>query len=117
MYLEQTDEIRVDEGKNQTNIRKQGLEFADVPEMFDGSMLIRVNEREHCGERRYIGFGLVESRLMSVVYTERKHRIETLNRIQSDSVCVGADSFPNEDNLRLELVTRLLVQCHKTLGD
>jgi uncharacterized protein len=61
-----------DEGKNQTNIRKRGLDFADAPEMFDGPMLISVDDREDYGEERYIGFGLVQSRLMVVVYTERK---------------------------------------------
>ena len=61
-----------DEGKNQTNIRKRGLDFTDAPEMFDGPMLIGVDNRQDYGEDRYIGFGLVQSRLMVVVYTERK---------------------------------------------
>ena len=60
-----------DEGKNKTNIRKRGLDFADASKMFNGLMLVSADDRKDYGEQRFIGFGLLQSRLMAVVYTER----------------------------------------------
>jgi uncharacterized protein len=34
-----------DESKNLENVRKHEIDFADVPEMFDGSMLIEPDDR------------------------------------------------------------------------
>jgi hypothetical protein len=39
-----------DEAKRRANIRKHGLDFADVAEMFDGIFLARPDTREDYGE-------------------------------------------------------------------
>jgi len=48
-----------DEAKNLENIRKHRIDFADVPDMFDGSMLVELDERTDYGEDRWIGIGFL----------------------------------------------------------
>jgi uncharacterized protein len=60
-----------DKSKNEANIQKSGLDFADAVQMFDVPMLIKPDARTDYGERRNIGFGLMQGRLMAVVFTER----------------------------------------------
>jgi hypothetical protein len=52
-----TSYIEWDEAKNQSNIRKHGLDFTDAHEMFAGSMLTVLNTRVEYGEDRWIGIG------------------------------------------------------------
>ncbi len=60
-----------DEEKNQANIRKHGLDFADAWEIFAAPMLTALDDRDDYGEDRWIGVGLLRSRVVVVVYTER----------------------------------------------
>ncbi len=59
-----------DETKNQTNIRKHGLSFADAHEVFAAPMLVEEDEREDYGEQRWIGGGFLMCRIVVVVWTE-----------------------------------------------
>ncbi|MFQ5779851.1 MAG: BrnT family toxin [Nitrospiria bacterium] len=61
-----------DEKKNEINIRKHGVDFADASEMFTAPMLVKPDRRKHYGETRYIGLGQIQGRIMVMVYTERK---------------------------------------------
>ncbi|MBI3302142.1 MAG: BrnT family toxin [Deltaproteobacteria bacterium] len=61
-----------DEAKNAENIRKHGIDFADVPAMFDGPMLIELDEREDYGEDRWSGVGFLRNIVAVVVWTERQ---------------------------------------------
>lgn len=61
-----------DDAKNQINIRKHGIDFNDVPDMFNHPMLTR---RDHCLdylEERWVSLGWLKSLLGVVVYTERQ---------------------------------------------
>ena len=49
-----------DEIKNLENIRKHEIDFADVPSMFDGEMLIELDDRFDYGEE-IAGLGSVFS--------------------------------------------------------
>lgn len=60
-----------DEAKNEENIRKHGLDFADAPDIFDSPMFVREDDREHYGEDRWIGVGTLHGRVVVVVFTER----------------------------------------------
>ncbi len=60
-----------DEAKNLENIRKHEIDFADVPLMFDGEMLIELDERFDYGEDRLIGIGFLGPGIALVVWTER----------------------------------------------
>ena len=59
-----------DEGKRDENIAKHGIDFVDVPEVFDGPMLVRLDTRHHYGEDRWIGMGLLRTAVVVVVYIE-----------------------------------------------
>ena len=60
-----------DEAKNQVNIQKHGIDFADVEDMFNHPMLTLVDDREDYGEVRWIGLGWMHSMIGVAVYTER----------------------------------------------
>ncbi len=61
-----------DEAKNLENIRKHRIDFADVPDIFDGSMLVELDERTDYGEDRWIGIGFLGNGVAVVVWTERQ---------------------------------------------
>ncbi|HID63988.1 MAG TPA: BrnT family toxin [Anaerolineae bacterium] len=60
-----------DERKNRINIRKHGLDSADAWEIFTMPMLVALDDREDYGEERWTGIGMLKSRVVVVVYTER----------------------------------------------
>lgn len=59
-----------DPGKNAANIRDHGIALADAIRIFDGPTLERIDQRLDYGEERIIGIGLVENRVVTVVFTE-----------------------------------------------
>jgi uncharacterized protein len=61
-----------DEAKNQINIRKHGIDFRDVPDMFNHPMLIRRDDCPGHDEERWVSLGWLKCLLGVVVYTERQ---------------------------------------------
>lgn len=59
-----------DEQKSQLNIAKHNLDFAGAPEIFRLPLRISLDERQDYGEERWIGIGLLEGRVVVVVFTE-----------------------------------------------
>jgi uncharacterized DUF497 family protein len=53
--------------KNLENICKHRIDFADVPDIFDGSMLVELDERTDYGEDRWIGIGFLRNGVAVVV--------------------------------------------------
>lgn len=64
-----------DESKNQINIRKHGIDFRDVKEMFNHPMLTLLDTCEDYGEDRWIGIGLLRHHVAVVVYVERHYDV------------------------------------------
>jgi uncharacterized protein len=60
------------EAKNQTNIRVHGFDFNDAWKVFAAPMAVALDDREDYGEDRWIGVGLLERRVVVVVFTERE---------------------------------------------
>ncbi len=60
-----------DEGKRRENLRKHGIDFIDVPEIFDGPVLTRLDTRQDYSEDRWVGIGYVHGRVLVVCFTER----------------------------------------------
>jgi len=60
-----------DEDKNQANIRKHRVDFADVPPLFDGPMFVTLDTRKAYGEDRLIGIGLLHTAVVLVVFIEK----------------------------------------------
>ena len=65
-------ECEWDEAKRVANLRKHGIDFADVPTVFDGDMLTVEEDRYSYGEQRFVTFGLLQGRVLAVVHTERE---------------------------------------------
>ena len=63
------------EAKNLENIRKHEIDFADVPEMFEGPMLIELDDRLDYGEDRWFGIGFLGNGVAIVVWTERQNDV------------------------------------------
>lgn len=59
-----------DDCKNEENIRKHGIDFADAVEMFSHPMLTYLDTRTNYGEDRWIGIGLLRNIVAVTVYLE-----------------------------------------------
>lgn len=68
-----------DEKKRLINIRKHGIDFADVPAIFELDTVTVIDDRVDYGETRYQTLGLLKARVILVVHTES----ETVIRIIS----------------------------------
>jgi uncharacterized protein len=55
------------------NIRKHGIDFADVHLMFQSPMLVDIDDRMEYGEERWIGIGPLAVIIAVIVFTERGH--------------------------------------------
>ena len=58
------------EKKCLTNLRKHKIDFADVPEVFRNKTITILDERFDYEEERFVTFGLLQGRVVSVVHTE-----------------------------------------------
>ncbi|MEG4344502.1 BrnT family toxin [Microcoleus sp. A003_D6] len=65
-------EFEWDETKRLTNLSKHGLDFIDVPLVFDGEIVTVEDERFSYGEQRFVTFGLLQGRVVAIVHTERE---------------------------------------------
>ena len=61
-----------DEFKNALNIRKHGIDFIDVADIFNHPMLTFLDDGDNYGEPRWIALGRIHSLIGVVVYTERR---------------------------------------------
>ena len=60
------------QAKNESNIRKHGIDFADVEDMFDYPVLTLLDSRKDYGEERWVAIGRIHDLLCVVAYTERR---------------------------------------------
>jgi uncharacterized DUF497 family protein len=56
-------------GKNRLNRQKHGVDFADVPRMFDQPMVTFLDQKKEYGEDRWVGIGWLSDMLAVVVFT------------------------------------------------
>jgi uncharacterized protein len=59
-----------DERKRQTNVKKHGVDFIDVQELFESDGIILPDERLDYGEPRFIVIGILKNQVVVVAYTE-----------------------------------------------
>ncbi|WP_412768531.1 BrnT family toxin [Leptolyngbya sp. KIOST-1] len=59
-----------DERKNAANIAKHGFDFADADRIFNAPLLVDPDEPTDYGEDRWIGIGLLDGRVIVVVFIE-----------------------------------------------
>jgi len=60
-----------DETKRRINLQQHGIDFADIPNLFIGEIVVLEDDRYDYGEIRFLAFGLLAGRLIAVAYTER----------------------------------------------
>ena len=60
-----------DKKKNAINIKKHGIDFSDVVDIFNHPMLTAVDNSADYDEERWIGIGWLKALVGVVVYTER----------------------------------------------
>jgi len=68
-----------DEQKRQINVKKHGVDFIDVPEVFDGDTVTIPDERFDYGENRFIVIGILKNMVVVVIYTERGDNIRIIS--------------------------------------
>ncbi len=68
-----------DRRKNEANVKKHELDFADAYMVFESPMLVGLDDREDYGEDRWIGIGLMENRVVVIVYTELEDSIRIIS--------------------------------------
>ena len=60
-----------DPSKNARNLRERGLSFADAGPMWNGPMLVWIDNRRDYGEVREIGLGMIDERVVVVGWVTR----------------------------------------------
>lgn len=75
----QTMKFAWDEAKRLSNLEKHGIDFADVPPMFDGDVFTIEDLRFDYGETRYITFGLLQFRVIVVAHTDENNVIRIIS--------------------------------------
>jgi hypothetical protein len=68
-----------DENKRLANLKKHGIDFADVPPMFDGDVFTIEDQRFDYGETRYITFGLLQFRVIVAAHTDENNVIRIIS--------------------------------------
>lgn len=59
-----------DDSKNRLNLHKHGIDFAQAVNIFGAPYLLRVDTRDDYGEDRCVATGLLNNRLITVVFVE-----------------------------------------------
>lgn len=72
-------EFEWDEAKRLTNIDKHGIDFIDVPEVFDGDTVTVEDNRYSYTEQRFVTFGLLQGRVIAVVHTDRGESVRIIS--------------------------------------
>lgn len=80
-----------DEDKNKANIKKHGMSFEEILEVFDDPAFLSGYDEEHSvTEDRYYGVGCLNGVLIIVVFfTERGERTRLISARQADSDLQG----------------------------
>ena len=60
-----------DETKNELNIEKHKIDFYDVPQIFDGPMIVNIDDRMDYGEVQLVGMGFIRTIVAVVVFIEK----------------------------------------------
>jgi len=68
-----------DEDKRLANIRKHGIDFVDVPEIFTRDTVTFIDDRVESDETRYLTLGLLKSRVILVVHTESDETVRIIS--------------------------------------
>jgi uncharacterized DUF497 family protein len=65
-------EFEWDEAKRLANLRKHGIDFIDIPVVFEGDIVTVEDDRFNYGEQRFVTLGWLQGRVVAIVHTERE---------------------------------------------
>ncbi|WIG54243.1 MAG: hypothetical protein OJF61_000029 [Rhodanobacteraceae bacterium] len=65
--------------KRAANLKAPGLDFVDVPRVFEGLTFTFEDDRFTCGEQRFVTLGLLAGTPVSIVHTETEHEIRIIS--------------------------------------
>ena len=89
--------------KNESNVKKHGLDFADACKVFDSPMLVDLGDHQDYGEDRWIGIGFMDnSRVVVVVFTEPEEdvvRIISMRKATTEESDKYEQEFKNQFGL------------------
>ena len=72
-------EFEWDEAKRLANLDKHGIDFIDVPAVFDGDIITVEDSRYSYGEQRFVTFGVLQGRVVAVVHTDRGESVRIVS--------------------------------------
>jgi uncharacterized protein len=72
-------ELEWDEAKNQHNIAKHGIDFADAHRIFASPMVVRSDDRHEYGEQRWIALGNLDGIIVVLVFTRRGNKTRMIS--------------------------------------
>lgn len=72
-------EFEWDKKKNQSNIKKHGIDFNYAKNIFNSIRVTAIDKRKDYGEIRKISIGKIDSHICVVVYTEREDVIRIIS--------------------------------------
>ena len=68
-----------DEAKRRANLRKHGIDFVGIEQVFEGTTVTISDDRFDYGENRFITFGLLEGRVVTIAHTETDRLIRIIS--------------------------------------
>ncbi len=72
-------EISFDPAKRQTALEQRGLDFADAGQIFEGPYFTNEDDRHDYPELRFQTFGLLDGRLVTVIWTPTNFGIRVIS--------------------------------------
>ncbi len=72
-------ECEWDDQKNETNIKKHGIDFEFAQEIFQRSFISKIDARKDYGEVRLLALGSLREFILLVVYTMRGKKIRIIS--------------------------------------
>jgi len=68
-----------DEAKCRTNLSKHGIDFADLPAVFQGGLVTILDDRFDYDETRFLTLGLLEGRVVVIAHTESESAVRIIS--------------------------------------
>jgi len=68
-----------DENKRSVNLHRHGIDFADVPRVFESERVIFIDDRFDYGELRFVAIGFLGLSLATITYTENDETTRIIN--------------------------------------
>ena len=74
-----------DEAKRRTTLQERGLDFAELHRIDWETAMVSADQRSDYGEVRKIAFGLIDDRLVCMVFTIRTHALRVISLRKANS--------------------------------